>query len=337
MRRGPSTLVPPSREPAGAGFNVFACGDPVIVTVALAMAALVDRIDRVQASSATNAVGPAEDALQLAADMVRTATQGAPPDSIAPAAATIVRCLPEGHPVAREIVSIASANASAEFKRFVEARLRAAKRRAADRAAEDVFNDRRTSVAGRVLADQAATPIPERVWAMRNVASTLASGGQLGQARKMMEEAVELMEQYLGSDDHPGLLMDLSSLASVYDRGSLLEWQELARRTRRRIVHIVVLVANTWAEAGRRGEAADLLEGLVREYESLFTTEDVSLIAARQRLQTLSQEDPTRKAGKPRMGVVKQLAKEFEQEIRVRLEAKLQRRSTDDEEFGNTG
>ena len=51
-----------------------------------------------------------------------------------------------------------------------------------------------------------ATPVPERAWALRNVASTLALGGpgERARARSLLEKAVILKEQWLNDDQHPG-------------------------------------------------------------------------------------------------------------------------------------
>ena len=51
-----------------------------------------------------------------------------------------------------------------------------------------------------------ATPVPERAWALRNVASTLALGGpgERARARSLLEKAVNLKEQWLDDGQHPG-------------------------------------------------------------------------------------------------------------------------------------
>ena len=53
-----------------------------------------------------------------------------------------------------------------------------------------------------------ATPVPERAWALRNVASTLALGGpgERARARTLLEKAVALKEQWLNDKEHPGLV-----------------------------------------------------------------------------------------------------------------------------------
>lgn len=44
------------------------------------------------------------------------------------------------------------------------------------------------------------TPVPERVWAMRNVARTLSMGSSLAQAKALIEKAIRLQEEFLQSE-----------------------------------------------------------------------------------------------------------------------------------------
>ena len=77
------------------------------------------------------------------------------------------------------------------------------------------------------LASKSAgiSPIPEKSWALRNVAGTLAlksSRGQVLQAKAMYEESVRLKEDYFASDSHPGLLEDLLPLARMLSSRNLV-------------------------------------------------------------------------------------------------------------------
>ena len=66
-----------------------------------------------------------------------------------------------------------------------------------------------------------SSPIPERTWALRNVAATLAlesTPEAARQAREMLEESVSLKAEYLGSGSHPGLLEDILPLARLASR-----------------------------------------------------------------------------------------------------------------------
>ena len=71
---------------------------------------------------------------------------------------------------------------------------------------EEEWPDEDEVRAARMAVREEATPVPERAWALRNVASTLALGGpgERARARSLLEKAVLLKEQWLENDQHPG-------------------------------------------------------------------------------------------------------------------------------------
>ncbi len=71
---------------------------------------------------------------------------------------------------------------------------------------EEEWPDEDEVKAARMAVREEATPVPERAWALRNVASTLALGGpgERARARSLLEKAVTLKEQWLDDDQHPG-------------------------------------------------------------------------------------------------------------------------------------
>ena len=74
-------------------------------------------------------------------------------------------------------------------------------------ALEEEWPDSSAIAAERVAQREAATPLPERVWALRNVAATLALGGpgELSRARQLLEKALQLKEESVdGAAEHPG-------------------------------------------------------------------------------------------------------------------------------------
>ncbi len=74
-------------------------------------------------------------------------------------------------------------------------------------ALEEDWPDSSDIAAERAAQREAATPLPERVWAMRNVAATLALGGpgELSRARQLLEKALQLKQESVdGATEHPG-------------------------------------------------------------------------------------------------------------------------------------
>ena len=66
--------------------------------------------------------------------------------------------------------------------------------------------DRSERTALKIKEAEKSVPIPERVWALRNVGETSAMGGKDGQnrARTLLERALLLKEEFVGSSKHPG-------------------------------------------------------------------------------------------------------------------------------------
>lgn len=79
---------------------------------------------------------------------------------------------------------------------------------------EEEWPDEDEVRAARMAVREEATPVPERAWALRNVASTLALGGpgERARARSLLEKAVTLKEQWLDDKEHPGLVVKKSVL-----------------------------------------------------------------------------------------------------------------------------
>lgn len=74
---------------------------------------------------------------------------------------------------------------------------------------EEEWPDEDEVRAARMAVREEATPVPERAWALRNVASTLALGGpgERARARTLLEKAVTLKEQWLDDKEHPGMVL----------------------------------------------------------------------------------------------------------------------------------
>jgi hypothetical protein len=58
---------------------------------------------------------------------------------------------------------------------------------------------------------EAKAPLPERLWALRNVAATMALGDASSRKRavEFQEKALELQRTELGDAPHPGKMVDL--------------------------------------------------------------------------------------------------------------------------------
>ena len=82
----------------------------------------------------------------------------------------------------------------------------AAQAELAEALVQDEWPDEAEAKAARAAAREAATPVPERVWALQNVGSALALQGprELARARQLLERAVLLKAEWVGKARHPG-------------------------------------------------------------------------------------------------------------------------------------
>jgi len=82
---------------------------------------------------------------------------------------------------------------------------------------EEEWPDEDAVRSARIAEAQADVPIPERVWAMRNAAATLAMTGAREQAVATLTTAVELKVEWLEAEDDPRVLGELCDLHAVLD------------------------------------------------------------------------------------------------------------------------
>ena len=77
---------------------------------------------------------------------------------------------------------------------------------AAERLVEEEWPSAAETAAARQEAAEATTPLPERIWALTNVGSTLALGGpgERARSRQLLERAIQLKRRLTGSARHPG-------------------------------------------------------------------------------------------------------------------------------------
>ena len=125
---------------------------------------------------------------------------------------------------------------------------------------EEAWPDEARIRSARVAEAQAAAPVPERVWAMRNAAATLALTGAREQALALLRQAVEVEDAWVGGSPDPRLLGALCDLHAV------LAGSEEAAPVAERIVQICAAVADSHVEAGETEEAALLLSSVAAEY-----------------------------------------------------------------------
>jgi len=273
-----SSLSTPVRDPAGGGFDVYATADTRVVAAALVLAHFVNHVLDSRPAWQMDAPAWFEAAVDLSRDILigicrpslqdgsRTSIvdrhqeeeeeegthemvlrvqrpEAIPTDSLLAAHRTLLNYFRADHPVMQTLGAEATRNASKNARLAAEQRQQVEASQQAEAAAKAQWATAKEATAARVAQAEANTPTPEKVWATRNVATTLAGSGQVGNARQLMETAVGQMEAYLGSDLHPGLILELEALAGIYQKKALKEWQQRAVVTRSRVIEIMVHLA----------------------------------------------------------------------------------------------
>jgi len=125
---------------------------------------------------------------------------------------------------------------------------------------EEEWPDESLVRAARIADAQADQPVPERVWAMRNAAATLAMTGARPQAVALLTRAVQLKVEWLGREDPRvlGELCDLHAYTDAVDAAADVAGARLACSSARCVAHSLIrLVCSPHpARLRRRGRAA---------------------------------------------------------------------------------
>lgn len=124
--------------------------------------------------------------------------------------------LGDDHPVANFVLTLAEDNMSNARKQAVVERQRALDSLMAERLLEEERKSARELSDEQALEKEALTPVPERVWALRNIAATMALGDRSSRqkARELYSKAVELQQEFFGCENHPCLLGELWRFAA---------------------------------------------------------------------------------------------------------------------------
>ena len=193
--------------------------------------------------------------------------KGSSPDSLEATADVLEAALGSNHPVAREVAALAQANVSAAEKARRSEKDRVRQAELAAKLSEEEWPDAKEIRAARLEERESKTPVAERVWALRNVAGTLAMGGpgERSRARQLLEQAVLIKQQFAGAPDHPAVLPELSALADVL--ASEPEWATDAAGVAALVLRLLGNIAEGYSQVGDNTSAALIMEAGLRQYE----------------------------------------------------------------------
>jgi len=297
---------------------------------ALVLAHFLDRVLDSRPSKTSDAPGWFEEAAALCRRLLSERARGVQRDSLMPVAAALQGALPDGHPVLKHMQELAQKNMSEAARARMEEKQRIIEAELQRRLLQEEWPDREELAAARMEEIEANTPIPERCWALRNVAGTLSIGGPGERARAltMLRRAVSLKEEHHRSKAHPGLLPELDALGECLSRSP--ELQEEAAATWERVLEIACLVAGRYRRDGLALEAAALQGGAAAELKGRLGADNGRVMAAEaaagETLASLPEDEcEEAKAAMTSGSVIKRLVRDFTEDLAIYKQGKKSR------------
>lgn len=266
--------------------------------------------------------------------------RGAPADSLAAPAAVLSTALGPANPISVDVAALAEANVSAAERARRAEQERAYQVELAAKLLEEEWPDAAEIRAARLQERESKTPIAERVWALRNVAGTLAMGGpgERSRARQLLEQAVLVKQEFAGAPDHPAALPELVALADVLASDS--EWAQDAAGVASLLLRVLGNIASAYAQAGDPVSAALLMEAGLRQYEEAAGVKSAAVRAATRRadqlLEGLSSEQRAGVAAQrgQSKALVAKVAKDLTEQLGAYQEGTAKSRAQDWDERG---
>ncbi|KAL6776844.1 hypothetical protein ACKKBF_B03705 [Auxenochlorella protothecoides x Auxenochlorella symbiontica] len=257
-------------------FNACFTGQPGrFVGLALAVARVLAMVELVQEGDEDK-----EAAWKALRGALRCGAQTAASDTLQVPAALLAAALPPEHRLVEALGHMSEANLSPAQKKARLERERALQAAAAAQLLEEDWVDEAAVKATRIAEQQKQVPYAERIWALTNVAGTLAMGGpgETEQARRLAEQAVSLKQEWIGAPRHPCLLPEFLLLVDILSRN--LEWERDAAGLAGVILRIVIEVADAYAEAQDPLSGVILLEGAQQRLAEIAGLRNPALKAA---------------------------------------------------------
>ncbi|KAK9841191.1 hypothetical protein WJX74_001700 [Apatococcus lobatus] len=260
---------------------------PAHVAEALTLAHLLDKMWAQRPSKQMEASPWYQRASHLVRSELAHLTSGAPKDSLQLTAQLLLSVVGPDHHVVKVMEDLAEANLSAATRSAREQRRRLQEAEIAARLLEEEWPAEAEITAARIKEREAAVPVPERVWSLRNVAGTLSLGGpaERRRARHFLEQAVRLKEAWLENPEHPGTLPELDALRVVLEKEP--EWAADASSIAERQLKTCSNVASRFIRTGDAASGVILLEAAVRQFEETLGLRHPGITALSRRAEDL--------------------------------------------------
>jgi len=240
--------------------------------VCLFLAHFIDRSLYARPARESDAPAWFETCVEFCRKRLNEAFAGSPSDSLSPLSSIVTVVLGESHPMAVELADMAVRNTSEQTNLAVAERERARKAILAAKLLEEEWPDEEELRKARAREREATTPVTERIWALRNVASSLAIGnsGEVSRARQLLEQAVLIKQDMCESKDHPAVFPEALLLLKVIRGPS--EWKEDASGVASLFLKISMNIADGYVRLEDLCSACIALELALNETEDAFVS-----------------------------------------------------------------
>ena len=240
--------------------------------VCVFLAHFVDRSLYARPARESDAPAWFETCVEFCRNRLNDVYMGSPPDSLTPISSLMSVVLGGSHPIAVELADMAERNTSEQTKFAAAERERARKAILAAKLLEEEWPDEEELRKARAKEREAKTPVTERIWALRNVAASLAIGnpGEVSRARQLLEQAVLLKQDLCDSKEHPAVLPEALMLLKVI-RGPR-EWKDDASGVASLFLKIAMNIGEGFERVGDLCSACIVLELALKETEEAFVS-----------------------------------------------------------------
>jgi hypothetical protein len=245
------------------------CDAPRNFGLCLALAHFVDRSLYTRPARESDAPAWFETCVAFSRRVLNKSFAQAPQDSLRTHSMLMCQVLTPEHPIAVEIADIADKNTSEQKKMEVKQKENARKAILAAKLLEEEWPDEEELRKARAKEREAKTPVTERIWALKNVASSLSIGGpgEVSRARQLLEQAVLLKQDMCELKDHPAVFPEALALLRIIKTRK--EWENDAAGVASLFLAIVTNISRGYMDIGDELSACAVMELGLHEAEDV--------------------------------------------------------------------
>jgi len=245
------------------------CDAPRNLGLCLALAHFIDRSLYTRPAKESDAPAWFETCVAFTRRVLNASFAKAPQDSLTTHSMLMSQVLTPAHPIAVEIAEIAEKNTSEQKRIEAKQKENARKATLAAKLLEEEWPDEEELRKARAKEREAKTPVTERIWALKNVASSLSIGGpgEVSRARQLLEQAVLLKQDMCELNDHPAVFPEALALLRIIKTRE--DWKKDAAGVATLFLTIVTNISRGYVDIGDELSACAVMELGLHEAEEV--------------------------------------------------------------------